>query len=241
MFRNLILKSLGEATLAELVPHLTKVDIRAGQVLQEQGRPKRHAFFIERGLIAVVRLTPDGSSTEASMVGSEGLIGSATGVLALSAAVSAVVQIGGEACRIPSEELKALSRRHDDLADALGRYAQYQIDDGRLAVACNARHSVQARLAKWLLMSSDRAAEARLEVTQELVSELMGVQRTTVTETLGKLAEQGAIRTRRGAIEIVDRRLLTAAACGCYGDISARMTELMLGHEPAGRPKRRAG
>lgn len=225
-FSNHLLCELPLEIRAELAGRLRPEPLRAGEILQAQGEALRTCYFIESGVVSLARVLSDGSYVEAGLVGREGMVGSVAGPA--PAFVEAKVHVAGEALCIEVGELQTLLARAPVLRDVLGRYHQYRLEDAQLSAACNAAHAVEPRLAKWLLRCLDRVDTPELPVTHDLLAELLGVQRTTVTASLQRLAAAGAVRSGRGRLEVLDRDLLQAVACECYQDGAERLPELGL-------------
>jgi CRP-like cAMP-binding protein len=225
-YHNHLLCDLSDEQRRVVAEQLTLVRLRSGDVLQAQGETTRHAYFLESGLVSLVRILADGSRVEASMVGREGLVGA--GLRGLPAFTEAQVQIPGVAQRIDAELLQVLAARDAGLRDVLARYAEYLLDEARLNAVCNATHGMDQRLAKWLLRCLDRVDGEQIQITQEFVAEMLGVQRTSITASLQRLASLKLVRTGRGKVEILDAAGLKAMACECYRQIAKRLPELGL-------------
>lgn len=225
-FRNHLLCELSDFGRRELATRLRPVTLRHGEILQYQAEEQRYCFFIESGVVTRTRMLADGGQVEAGLVGREGMVGSLAGPS--PAFTQAKVEIAGEALRIEAEMLRSLLPEISGLRDVLARYHQFQLEEAQLNAVCNVSHSIDERLAKWLLRCLDRIDEARLKVTQEFLAEMLGVQRTTVTAALQRLGAHGAVRTGRAAVEVVDRDGLEDLACECYEHAAARLPELGL-------------
>lgn len=221
---NHLVCELPEDVRRKLIAKSTHVRLKAGDTLQAQGEPEIGAFFPECGLISLTRIQPGGERVEAGLVGREGFIGSLAGEGA--AFTEARVEMPGEAYRIDTSALQALIVEEPAILDVLTRYQRYQLEEARLNVGCNVSHSIEQRLAKWLLRCLDRVDTGKLPLTQEVVAEMLGVQRTTVTAALQRLVAKGAIRTARGMVEVRNRSRLEAQACDCYAQAAERLPEL---------------
>lgn len=221
---NHLLCELPDDVRRKLVAKAQPVRLKAGMTLQAQGEPEPYCYFPESGLVSLSRIQPAGERVEAGLVGREGCVGSVAGEgLAFT---EAKVEMSGEAWRIESASLQALALAEPAVLDVMARYQRYQLEEAQLNAACNASHGIEHRLSKWLLRCLDRVDGTKLPLTQEFVAEMLGVQRTTVTACLRKLAETGAIRTSRGVIEVMSRSQLEAHACDCYSQATERLPEL---------------
>ncbi len=223
-FQNHLLCDLPQATRTLLARELVRVPLTPGEVLQAQGEERPRCYFIESGLVSVVRLFEDGTRAEAAMVGREGLVGEMTAVS--PSFMEAEAQVAGEALCMPAERLHFLASRREELRDVLARYTQYLIDEARMNAVCNARHSLEQRLAKWLLSCLDRIDGRELDVTQALCAEMLGVQRTSVTAAFGKLADEGVLQLARGRLRVARAARLRATACECYRHLAERLPEV---------------
>jgi CRP-like cAMP-binding protein len=223
-FQNHLLCELPDEIRSILGREVKRAPLRAGEVLQPQGQERPDCYFVEAGLVSVVRLLQDGTRAEAALIGREGLVGELTGVT--TSFMEAEVQVGGEALCLPAERLHFLAARHEPLRDVLARYTQYLLDEARMNAVCNARHNLEQRLAKWLLSCVDRVDGATLDVTQEFCADMLGVQRTSVTGVLRKLSRQGIIQAGRGRIRVTREDRLKAVACECYEHLAERLPEV---------------
>jgi CRP-like cAMP-binding protein len=158
----------------------------------------------------------DGRLIEASTVGNEGIIGIAA-VLGLGVSPkTAVTPVPGECLRVPVSSLRSALKADSALGQVLHRYAAFALRNAYQTVACNAVHSVQQRMCRWLLASQDRVGERQLRMTHEVLAQFLGVARQTVTVIVGALQDSGCLTSRRGVVRIMNRRGLEASCCECY-------------------------
>ena len=220
---NDLLSMLPPAELALLRPLLTRVQLVNGQTLHEAGERIEQVFFVQRGFVSMVaEADGDNPGTEVGLVGREGMVGLPVLLDPQAASFNrAMVQMPGAAHRLPAQALR-------DNADALPvlRRLLFQALEMSMAqvaqtAACNSRHLLSQRLARWLLMAHDRVDGDELAMTQEFLSIMLAVRRSGVTVALQALLATGAIRVGRGRMTICDRPALEAAACGCYGRVRA--------------------
>jgi CRP-like cAMP-binding protein len=215
--QNRLLATLKPRDLALISPKLEIVSLKAGEVLFEPGEDIDHICFPDRGVIASLVLNlRDGASAETAMIGFEGAIGGIISEGKKPAFARGVVQIGGTALRLPTRILDKAKQRSPALRDHFARYADCLLAQVLQSVACNAIHDFEARLARWLLTIQDRIGGDELRVTQDFISQMLGVQRTYTTRIVGKLQEKGAIHRSRGTITIINRRKLEHQSCECY-------------------------
>ncbi|HYG79831.1 MAG TPA: Crp/Fnr family transcriptional regulator [Pyrinomonadaceae bacterium] len=227
-FQNNILASLPPEEYERLAPHLEPVELPHGKVIQEAGGKITHVYFPERAMVSLVSHTPDGDSVEVGVVGFEGMV-SISAILGVDKSPhEMLVQINNGALRLPVGALLDEFRRAGTLHDKLLRYTQGLLLQTSQVAACNARHTVSERLARWLLMSQDRCACEDLPFTHEFLSLMLGVRRAGVTEAALILQAEELIRYRRGHIKILDRQGLEDHACDCYEVVKAEF-DLLVG------------
>jgi CRP-like cAMP-binding protein len=226
--QNRLLATLKPRDLALISPKLETVSLKAGEVLFEPGEDIDHICFPDRGMIASLVLNlRDGASAETAIIGFEGAIGGIISEGEKPAFARGVVQIGGTALRLPTQTLNKAKQRSPALRDHFARYADCLLAQVLQSVACNAIHDFDARLARWLLTIQDRIGGDDLRVTQDFISQMLGVQRTYTTRIVGKLQKQGAIQRSRGIITIINRRKLEHQACECYAYLRRHFARLL--------------
>ncbi len=219
---NRLLESLDPSERAILDPHLTSVSFKSGQVFFEPNTEIDHLYFLEEGAISAVVVLESGVSIEALLVGREGVLGCVAAFGPCQSYARAIGQIPGRALKIEAEAFRAVAARTLGLAQIVDRHRNHVHSDLAQSVACNTVHRVRPRLAKWLLRCHDRVDGDHLPLTQELMGQMIGSQRTTVTELAGDLQRAGLIRYQRGMLEVLDRAGLERAACECYAVVRAR-------------------
>lgn len=226
---NRLLAALPDEESRKLQPHLAPVNLVREGVLVEDGERFEHVYFLERGVVSLVCAFEDGAFVGMSTIGCEGVVG-ASALLACEKAVGRhMVQVPGSALAIEFGTLQTILPASPALR-ALGRaYVQAHLAQVLQSVACNAVHDVIERCARWLLMTHDRSGGDTFALTHELLAEMLGVHRPTVTRVAGILQRAGLIRYSRGAISVVDRQGLEEASCECYG-IIRRHYERLLPH-----------
>jgi hypothetical protein len=165
---------------------------------------------------------------EAAIVGREGAFDLLAGPPSRQAFSTCVVQLGGAAERVPASRLKQEFDRNPQAHFAAMSYLEALFAQIQQSVLCNALHAVEARLCRWLLMMHDRADRNRLPLTQEFLAGILGASRTTVTSAARALQEAGAIRYRRGTVDIVDRKRLEGASCECYAVVRRHFDRVFL-------------
>ena len=227
--RNRLLAALPADVFDSLWPHLEHVLLPVKQVLIEPGVPLAHVYFVEAGIVSTVATVEDGSSVEAGMVGREGLVGLPTVLGIATAPHSSFVQVAGTANRIETAALTRLFDEHPPLHDLLLHYTHAFMAQLAQSIACNSRHVISERLARWLLIAHDRVSGDELPLTHEFLCQMLGVRREGVTAALQTLVAAKIIGARRGHITILDRARLESASCQCYATVEREFDEALGG------------
>jgi CRP-like cAMP-binding protein len=213
---NRLLAKLPSEELERLRPHFERVSLRHGAHAIVTDEPIRDIYFPLNCLLSLVTTMSDGSSAESGSIGREGMSGIPVLLDARQTPMPTFTQIPGEALKIRADVLKAAYDRGGALRSLLNRYMHTVVVVGSHAAACNALHKIEARMCKWLLMSSDGVGSDVLNLTHEYLATMLGVRRASVTETALKLKGAGLIDYERGRARILDRERLERAACECY-------------------------
>ncbi|MHC1943206.1 Crp/Fnr family transcriptional regulator [Bradyrhizobium sp. UFLA06-06] len=224
---NRLLAALPPADLDLLAPHLRKVSLERDAVLVRSGDLVEQIYFPCTALIAFVMDMPNGQAVATTMIGNEGAVGILSTLRSIGSPMTAVVRVAGTTWQISPARFHAALAHSHALASAVQLHMRSLLVQFQHIAACNALHSVEARLARWLLQVHDQIGDDTLPLTQETLSELLGVRRTTVTHVVHKLRASGAIRSnRRSSIE-VDRPRLETAACECYEIMRGRIDRIV--------------
>ena len=221
--RNLLLASLPLRTAQDLLAQLTPVHLAFGQVLYERGQPMRAVYFPVEGLVSLLALVGDRNALEVAMVGREGMVGIPLALGVSRSPMRALVQGGGTGLRMSRTRFDTAMRRSPPLRKVLLEYASALMGQIAQTAACNRFHVVEARLARWLLMTRDRAGSDDLAVTQEFLSSMLGVRRVGISEAASAFQRSKLIEYSRGRIRILDHAGLEAACCTCYRDEPAAL------------------
>jgi CRP-like cAMP-binding protein len=225
--QNQILAALPAADYERLLPNLELVEIGLGRSLYESGGPLQHVYFPIEGIVSLLYVTQGGNSAELAVVGKEGLIGISLFMGGETTPNRAVVQSACRAYRLPASTLKTHFAEGGALQLTLLKFTQALITQISQTAVCNLHHSVDQQLCRWLLLSLDRLPENRLQMTQELIANMLGVRRQGVTESAGKLEREGLITYHRGLITVLDRPGLEKRACECYSVVKAETERLL--------------
>jgi CRP-like cAMP-binding protein len=210
-----------------LSPYLEPVTLALGDVLYYPQDPVTYVYFPNRGSISVISTLADGGGVEVGVVGNEGIFGVNVVLGSMTVPLEAIVQVPGDGLRIPADVLKKEFKTGGLLHDLLLRYTQAFIIQIAQTAACNRSHPIGGRLARWLLMSHDRAMSDELRLTQEFIGIMLGTRRAGITEAAGKLQNEGMIKYNRGHITILDREKLEAASCECYDMVKNEFDRLL--------------
>lgn len=217
---NRLLASLSLADYARLKSSLKLVSLKQHLVLNEPGDEVEQVYFPHTGMISQLAVMMDGKAVETATVGSEGVVGAMAGLGLHVTPARIVVQTPLIASQIAAAPFRRAVLASDGLRDMIVRSNEELVAQVQMTAACNALHPIQERLARWILQTHDRVENNRVPLTQELLSEMLGVRRSSVSEIASKLQSAGLIEYSRGIIGIINRRALEAAACECYGTIN---------------------
>lgn len=228
---NHLLAALMPDVQNRLFPYLELVPLPLRSLLYESRRPMRHVYFPTDSIISLQYLMENGSSTAISVVGNEGLLGITLFLGGETTPSRSVVQSAGYAYRLPRLRVKEEFSRHGQLLMLMLRYTQAMITQVSQTAVCNRHHSIDQQLCRWLLLSMDRLSHNHLTMTQEFISNMLGVRREGVTQAALKLQQLGVISYARGLIKVLDRIKLEALSCECYAAVKNE-TDLLLSYLP---------
>jgi len=213
---NSLLASLPRKDYEHLLTGSESVTLTFGEIIYEPGQPIRHVYFPNDALVSLLTLADGHLALEVGMVGHEGMVGTPVPLGINVSAVRALVQGSGTAMRMTSARFLKEFRDCPPLQRALYRYIHVLMAQVTQTAACNRFHVVEARLARWLLMTRDRVRANQFRLTHEFLAHMLGVRRVGVTGAASALQQQKLIRYSRGEISILDGKGLEAAACRCY-------------------------
>lgn len=226
---NGLLAALNVEDFDRLERHMRVVPLGHQQVLADAGDEIDQAYFPHTGAISLMASMREGGFAEITTVGLEGFVG-LHGVLGATVTPSRVlVQIAGVATRIPIRPLRAALEQSSALRALIDRYIRARIVQIGQSVACNGLHSVEQRFARWLLKAHDQARRDTFDLTQELLAEMLGVHRPSVTVVARTMQAAGLIRYSRGVITVTNRKGLEAISCECYGVVRRAFQDILLG------------
>jgi len=225
---NWLLDSLPDAAYERLLDDLQPVSFSLGDVIYESGGEMDYVYFPTSSHVSLLYTMINGSTAEMGLVGNEGVVGVALFMGGATTPNRAVVQGSGEALKLKARAMQYEFSRGGDFQHLLLRYTMALITQISQTAVCNRLHSVEQRLCRWLLMTRDRTHSDELQMTQEFISNMLGVRREGVTHAAQNLQEKGLISYVRGHIKIVDRAGLEAHACECYAVVKAEHSRLGL-------------
>jgi CRP-like cAMP-binding protein len=213
---NRILGALPQQEFDRLRPHLREVSFDSGHTIYQPEETIESVYFVNRGIVSWLATLEDGNTVEAGVIGPEGVAGVAALLGAKSTPNQGLAQSDVVASRIATRDLIGEFRRNGELNRLILRFVHSLFTQVAQTAACNRLHTLDQRLARWLLMTHDRSARDTFPLTQEFISRMLGVRRAGVSVSANSLKQNGLIDFHRGNIQIVDRRGLEAAACECY-------------------------
>jgi CRP-like cAMP-binding protein len=213
---NRLLASLPRKSQRDLLPGLTPMTLVFGDVLYESGDRIREVYFPGKSVVSLLTVVDGHDALEVGLVGPEGMVGIPLALGMTTSPVRALVQGAGGAMRMSAAGFSKALQASPPLQRCLNRYAHDLMVQITQTAACNRFHVIEARLARWLLMTRDRVGSAQFRLTQEFLSHMLGVRRVGVTEAASALQRRGLIEYQRGNLHILDHPGLQAAACSCY-------------------------
>lgn len=224
---NRILRGMHKNDIARILPHLTLVEWKRGEIIHETSDVQRYAYFPVDAIASIVLFLEDGHSCEIAIVGNDGLLGLSIFTQTESMPGYSIIQVAGSAYRLKACILRELVRDSEALRTLLLRYTQVLLTQMGQSATCNRYHTIHQQLARWLLIAMDHLPHTHLDLTQEQIAHSLGVRREGVTEAAGRLQKAGLIEYRRGRITVLDRAGLERVCCECYRTVK-RETERLL-------------
>lgn len=214
--QNQLLSAMPEIEQEQWASDLEAVDFTVNQVLCESGKTPAYMYFPTTAIVSLVYTTQDGSSSEVAVIGNEGVVGISLFMSGSNSPNQALVHNAGKGYRMRAQAAKNAIGRDSSMMNILLRYSQSMITQVTQNAVCNRHHSVDQQLARRLLLSLDRLTGNQLQMTQEMLSNMLGVRRESVTDAALKLQDAGIIRYKRGLITVLNRQALENRSCECY-------------------------
>ncbi|CAN5489343.1 Crp/Fnr family transcriptional regulator [soil metagenome] len=225
--KNRLLSALPQEVWERWAANLEEVDMPLGMVLYESGQTLQHVYFPTTSIVSLLYVMENGASAEIAVVGNDGLVGVSLYMGGQSTSSRAVVQSAGKGARLRSEHMKAEFDRGGPAMHLLLRYTQALITQMSQTAVCNRHHTLDQQLCRWLLLSLDRLDGSLIKMTQELISNMLGVRRGGVTDAALKLQKAHLIAYSRGRIEVIDRPGLEMRVCECYQVVKREYDRLL--------------
>lgn len=225
--KNQLLAALPPEEWARWRQALELMEMPLGHVLYESGVAMTHVYFPTTSIVSLLYVMEDGASAEIAVVGNEGIVGISLFMGGETTPSRSVVQSAGQGYRMRGQFLKDEFSRSGPVLHLLLRYTQALITQMAQTAVCNRHHSLDEQLCRWLLLSLDRLEKPELEMTQELIANMLGVRREGVTEAASALQKAGLIQYRRGHITVLDRAGLERRTCECYAVVKKEYDRLL--------------
>ena len=224
---NRLLDSLPANTFSAISPHLKIVELKFGDVVAEAGSPIRQVYFPYSGVISLVVELEVGAMVETAMVGRDGVLNAAPALDGKVSLNKGIVQSAGSAGTIEVNRFRRLANEFEPFRSLLIRHEQVLFAQSQQSAACNASHSVEARMCRWLLYMRDLAGSDDLVLTQEFLAQMLSVRRPSVSIVASPLQKAGLIKYSRGRVRLLDVKGLEKRACECYGTVKAHYRRLL--------------
>jgi CRP-like cAMP-binding protein len=221
--RNRLLLALPDRILKRLMPELEHIPCSSGQVLLDADTSLDHIFFPHSGVISVVAVYANGNTIEMATIGREGCSGVQALLGARTSSVRLLVQIPGSAAKMSRAAYTRALESMPSFRALMYDYVEAFLEQVMVSVACNGAHSLTERLARWLLMMQDRGDDDTLLITQDILAQMLGAQRPSITNAARELEDAGLIERGRRQVTIIDRQGLTKASCECYQLVRERV------------------
>lgn len=228
LIKNRIIAALPDEEYERIRPKLEVVTLALGEVIYQPGDPIQHVYFPNEAIISSVVTLENGATVEVGPVGNEGMAGVSVLLGTDTSFHKVLVQVDGSAIRMSADVLKSECSQCAPLQTLLLRYVMARHIFISQSVACNRLHTIEERLCRWLLAMHDRAEEEEFELTQEMIAEMLGTQRSGVTLAAGVLQRAGLISYRRGKISILDREGLEQSSCECYKVVKEQFDKFLI-------------
>ncbi len=224
---NRLLAAFPPASRARIKPHIEPVTRKLGDVVCTAGGVLEHAYFPKGAVLSLLTSLENGTDIETANIGNEGAFGLFAAMYSRVSFNRCIVQLEGPLVRVPIEVMQGEFERSEHVRNLLVSYSETQLSQVQQTAACNARHTIEQRLCRWLLMMHDRAGRENLSYTHEFLARMLGADRKTVTLAAQAMQAAGLIGYRRGTIQIADRLNLEKAACECYAVVQKRFNAFL--------------
>ncbi len=225
--KNFLLGSLNDDELERIAAKLEKVSLKLGEVLYESGEKMNYIYFPTTAIISMLYIMENGGTAEIGVVGNDGAVGISLFLGGETTTSRAIVQSAGDLLRMKEVDLRAEFKKAGRFQELLLRFTQAILTQISQTAVCNRLHSIDQQLCRWLLLSHDRLQSDKLEMTHDLISNMLGVRREGITLAAKKLAARKLIVNKRGTVTVIDRQGLEAASCECYAIVNSEYNRLL--------------
>jgi CRP-like cAMP-binding protein len=232
---NELLGALDGAARKRINPHLRRVTLKLGAIVCEAAGALNHAYFPEGSVLSLLTVLEDGSAIETANIGREGAFGLFAAMYSRVSFNRCMVQLEGPMVRCPIGELQREFERSEHVRDLFVSYSETLLSQVQQTAACNALHSTEQRMCRWLLMMDDRAEGKTLQYTHEFLAHVLGANRKSVTLAAQSMQKAGLISYHRGTMQVLDRRGLERVSCECYAIVKKRFAAFLA---PVSTPRR---
>jgi CRP-like cAMP-binding protein len=219
---NQLLGALEGASRNRITPHLETITLKLSAVVCEAGGLLKHAYFPQGSVLSLLTVLENGSAIETANIGREGAFGLFAAMYSRVSFNRCIVQLEGHMVRCPIELLQTEFRTSEHVRNLFVSYSETLLSQVQQTVACNAMHTTEERMCRWLLMMHDRAEGELLTYTHEFLAHILGANRKSVTLAAQSMQTAGLISYRRGTMQVLDRKGLEAASCECYAIVKER-------------------
>jgi CRP-like cAMP-binding protein len=219
---NHLLRAMQPSSRDQIERHLESSRPRLGTVVCDAGGTLTHVYFPEGAVLSLLTVLEDGSAVETANIGREGAFGLFAAMYSQVSFNRCLIQLEGNVVRCPIQVIRKEFQSSEHMRDLLVSYSETLLSQVQQTVACNAMHTTEERICRWLLMMHDRAAGEPLTYTHEFLSNMLGANRKSITLAAQSLQNAGLISYHRGKIEVVDRAGLEKASCECYAIVRER-------------------
>ena len=219
---NQLLGALEVASHKRVAPHLEQIDLKLGAVVCEAGGLLKHAYFPQGSVLSLLTVLENGSAIETANIGREGAFGLFAAMYSRVSFNRCIVQLEGRMVRCPIELLQTEFRTSEHVRNLFVSYSETLLSQVQQTVACNAMHTTEERMCRWLLMMHDRAEGEPLTYTHEFLANILGANRKSVTLAAQSMQSAGLISYRRGTMQVLNRKGLEKASCECYAIVRER-------------------
>lgn len=225
--QNHILAGLPEKEYLELSPHLKLIELSLGEVIYKPNTKRSHVYFPTTAIVSMLHIMENGDSGEFAVIGNEGIVGVTLFMGSETTINWGIVQSAGYSYQLPALQLITVFERYRSIRYLLLRYTQSLLVQMAQTAVCNRHHTIDQQFCRWLLMSLDRLPDNHLVITQELIANILGVRRESVSKAANSIQSAGLIKYHRGHITVIDRDGVEKRVCECYAEVKKETSHLL--------------